>query len=150
MKRDIGRENSLGFFGTARIFPNNRNFNGGFDGKFKLNPRTLLTFQVLGSHSLKNFYDPATGGVSYRTGNGLGYYFNLDYTTDRHGWFIEAIGRSKNYRADSGFTKRVNTNAFFFYNRFSTKSDAKAFLIRGSWAQFQSTPWTGTVTFKVD
>jgi hypothetical protein len=147
VKRDIGKENSLGFFGTARIFPNNRNFNGGFDGKFKLNPRTILTFQVLGSHSLKNFYDPETGRVSYRTGNGLGYYFNLDYTTDRHGWFIEATGRSKNYRADSGFTRRVNTNAFFFYNRFSTKSDAKAFLIRGSWAQFTryTVDWDGRI-----
>ena len=147
VKRDIGKENSLGFFGTARIFPKNRNFTSGFDGKFKLNPQTVLKFQVIGTHSLKNFYDPETARVSYRTGNGLGYYFNLDYTTDLRGWFIEAVGRSKNYRADSGFTRRTNTNAFFFYNRFSTKSDAKAKLIRASWGQFARyiVDWDGRI-----
>ena len=31
----FGAENNVGFFGTARIFPKNRNFTGGFDGKFK-------------------------------------------------------------------------------------------------------------------
>ncbi|MEO8042424.1 MAG: DUF5916 domain-containing protein [Acidobacteriota bacterium] len=136
LKRDIGKENSIGFFGTARIFPRNRNFNGGFDGKFKLNPRTVLEFQVLGTHSRKNFYNSDTDRFEYRTGNGLGYYFNLDYTTDRHGWTFEAIGRSSDYRADSGFTRRTNTNSFFFANRVSTKSDAKAKLIRASWSQF--------------
>ena len=144
-KRDVGAENSVGFFGTARVFPQDRNFTGGFDGKFKLNPRTVLAFQVIGTHSLKNFYDPATATVDYRTGNGLGYYFNLDYTTDRHGWFFEAVGRSRNYRADSGFTRRTNTNQFFFYNRFSSKSDPKAFMTRGSWGQFvrYSVDWDG-------
>lgn len=136
LKRDIGAENSIGFFGTARIFPHNRNFNGGFDGKFKLNPRTILSFQVLGTHSRKTFYDSELDRATYRTGNGLGYYFQLDYTTDRHGWVFEAIGRSKDYRADSGFTRRTNTNAFFFANRFSTKSEPKARLIRTSWSQF--------------
>ncbi|MEP6704307.1 MAG: DUF5916 domain-containing protein, partial [Acidobacteriota bacterium] len=147
VKRDIGKENSLGFFATARIFPRNRNFTGGFDGKFKLNPRTVLTFQVLGTHSLKPFYHSDPGRVDYRTGNGLGYYFNLDFTTERHGWVIEAEGRSKNYRADSGFTPRTNTNAFFFYNRFSSKSDAKARVIRASWAQFAkyTVDWNGRI-----
>ena len=147
VKRDIGRENSLGFFATARIFPKNRNFTSGFDGKFKLNPQTSLSVQVLGTHSVKNFYDEGTGRTSYRIGNGLGYYINLDYTTDRRGWFFEAEGRSKNYRADSGFTRRTNTNAFFFYNRYSTKSDAKARIIRASWAQFAryTVDWNGKI-----
>ncbi|MEO6334386.1 MAG: DUF5916 domain-containing protein [Pyrinomonadaceae bacterium] len=147
VKRDIGKENSLGFFATARIFPRNRNFTGGFDGKFKLNPRTVLTFQVLGTHSLKPFYHSDLGRVDYRTGNGLGYYLNLDFSTDRQGWFIKAEGRSKNYRADSGFTSRTNTNSFFVYNRFSTKSDAKATLIRANWGQFAryTTDWNGRI-----
>ncbi|HUR97585.1 MAG TPA: DUF5916 domain-containing protein, partial [Pyrinomonadaceae bacterium] len=147
VKRDVGRENSLGFSATARIFPKNRNFTGGFDGKFKLNPRTTLSFQVLGTHSLKPFFDEETTRTSYRTGNGLGYYFNLDYTTERHGWFIEAVGRSKNYRADAGFTRRTNTNSFFFYNRFSSKSDPKARLIKASTGQFvrYSADWDGRI-----
>ena len=145
LKRDVGKENHLGFFGTARIFPQNRNFTGGFDGKFKLDPRTYLQFQVVGTHSRKNFYDPESNRVNYRTGNGIGYSFILDYTSDRHGWVLEAIGRSKDYRADSGFTRRVNTNAIFFANRFSTKSDAKATIIRANWSQFgrYTVDWNG-------
>ena len=147
LKRDIGKEHHVGFFGTARIFPKNRNFTGGFDGKFKLDPRTYVQFQVVGTHSVKNFYDSEFDRVDYRTGNGLGYSFVLDYTTDRHGWVLEAVGRSQDYRADSGFTRRVNTNAIFFANRVSTKSDAKAKLIRASWSQFgrYALDWKGRV-----
>lgn len=136
LKRDIGKENNLGFFATARTFPRNRNFVGGFDGSFKLNPKTLVTFQVLGTHSRKNFYSPDDDRFSYRTGNGFGYSYNIDYTTDRHGWFIEGSGRTSDYRADAGFTKRTDSNVIFLFNRFSTKSDPKASIIRANWNQF--------------
>lgn len=138
LKRDIGKENNVGFFATARMFPKDRNFVGGFDGSFKLNPRTLMTFQVLGTHSRDVFYsgNPAENDYDYRTGNGVGYYWSMDYTTDTHGWFAEAFGRSNNYRTDSGFTNRTNTNRIFFANRFSTKSKPKAALIRLNTNQF--------------
>ena len=135
-KHDIGSQNNIGFFATARVFPKNRNFVSGFDGTFKLNPKTVMKFQILGTHSRKNFYDPDEDRRRYRTGNGIGYYWNLDYSTDTRGWFIEAEGRSTNYRADAGFTRRTNTNAFFIFNRFSTTSRPKEFLIRANWRQF--------------
>ena len=47
LKRDIGKENNVGFFGTMRVFPRNRNFVGGFDGTFKLDKATVMKFQVL-------------------------------------------------------------------------------------------------------
>ncbi|HVE57608.1 MAG TPA: DUF5916 domain-containing protein [Pyrinomonadaceae bacterium] len=136
VKRDFGKNNNIGFFSTARVFPQNRNFTGGFDGTFKLNDKTVMTFQALGTHSRKNFYDSMTDRVSYKTGNGIGYYWSLDYTTDRFGYFVEALGRSSNYRADSGFTRRTNNNSFFGATRFSTKSDAKAKIIRINSNQF--------------
>ncbi|HEX8638026.1 MAG TPA: DUF5916 domain-containing protein, partial [Pyrinomonadaceae bacterium] len=136
VKRDIGKENNVGFFATARTFPKNRNFTAGFDGKFKLDPKTVMAFQVLGTHSRKFFYDANEDSNEYRTGNGLGYYWSLDYTTDTHGWFAELSGRSSNYRADAGFTRRRNTNSAFFANRFSTKSKPKAKIIRVNWQQF--------------
>ncbi len=147
VKRDIGKENNIGFFATARMFPKNRNFVGGFDGTFKLNPKTVMTFQVLGTHSRKLLYDPYTNRLDYRTGNGIGYAFNFDYTTDRHGWFFEAEGRTGNYRADAGFTKRTDTNKIFFANRFSSKSNPKATLIRANWMQFlrYEFDWNGRV-----
>ena len=136
LKHDIGKNNNVGFFATSRIFPHNRNFVGGFDGTFKLDPKTVLTFQVLGTHSRKNFYNPNEDSSAYRTGNGLGYYFNLDYTAKNYGWTIEANGRTQNYRADAGFTKRVNTNSILFGARLSTEPKPKAKLIRFSWQPF--------------
>jgi hypothetical protein len=95
-----------------------------------------MAFQVLGSYSKKNFYDPAQDTVDYRVGNGLGYFWSLDYTTERHGWYAEVFGRTKDYRADSGFTRRVDSNTAFFINRFSTKSEPKAKVIKTDWRQF--------------
>lgn len=136
VKRDIGAENNLGLIATVRTFPRNRNFAGGFDGSFKLNSTTISKFQVLGTHSRKYFYDPNLDSSVYRTGNGFGYVWNLDYTTDRHGYFLEAAGRSPDYRTDAGFTRRTNTNSLFFANRISTKSRPDAALIRANARQF--------------
>lgn len=72
----------------------------------------------------------------YRTGNGFAYYANVDYTTDTHGWFAEVGGRSTYYRPDVGFLRRTDNNFAFFYNRFSTKSNPKAKIIRANFGQF--------------
>lgn len=136
LKRDFGAASNVGLFATARTFPKNRNFTGGFDGTFRLNPKTVMTFQALGTHSRNSFYNPNEDNVKYRTGNGVGYYWSMDYTTDRHGWFAEAFGRSKDYRTDVGFVRRTNTNTVFFANRFSTVSNPKAKIIRANWNQF--------------
>ena len=135
LKRDIGNQHNIGFFATARTFPKNRNFTSGFDGVFKLNQKTILNFQVLGTHSRKFFYNPNEDNTRYRTGNGIGYQISLDYTTDTHGWYAEAVGRSRDYRADAGFTRRTNTNSIFFANRVSTRSKPKEKIIRLNWQQ---------------
>jgi hypothetical protein len=136
VKRDFGKNNNVGFFGTARIFPKNRNFVGGFDGTLKIDNAMVMSFQVLGTHSRKNFFDAGSGQSSYRTGNGLGYFLNLDYTQETHGWYLEVTGKTKQYRADAGFTRRTNTNSVFAINRLSTKSNPKATIIRANWQQF--------------
>ena len=86
--------------------------------------------------------------TQYRIGNGLGYYFNLDYSAETHGWFFEIGGKSKFYRADSGFTRRTNTNNAFFFNRLSTKSDSKKKIIRAQWNQMAGVDydWQGRLT----
>lgn len=130
VKRDFGRQNNVGFFGTMRVFPRQRNFTGGFDGTFKLNQNLSTSFQIVATHSRRNFYDAETDRAPYRTGNGLGYFWNLDYTAKNFGFIIEASGRSRFYRADAGFTRRVNTNNILFGSRFSTDSKPEAKLIR--------------------
>jgi hypothetical protein len=176
IKRDFGKENNIGFFGTYRSFPEQKNLLGGIDGRIKISPKMSSVFQVAATNSRRCIFDPefdpasepiqaqsnrevcgggTFGGVTlfgnqyqrYRTGNGVGYYANLDYTTEKHGWFAEIGGRSRDYRADSGFTRRVNTNFAFIFNRFSTKSDPKRPIIRASWAQFSGIDydWSGNL-----
>ena len=171
LKQDIGKENNIGFFGTYRSFPEQKNLVAGIDGRIKINPRLSSVFQVVGTNSRRCFFDadfeplqnleqaernrevcgtganyltstqpgttyhPSTFN-EYRTGNALGYYANLDYTTDQHGWYAEFGGRSKYYRSDAGFNRRSDTNFAFIWNRFSTKSAPKKSIIRANWAQF--------------
>lgn len=159
VKHDIGKENNLGFFGTYRSFPKQHNILGGFDGRFKINPRTTTTFQAVGTSSRRCFFDaefdpvlsPAQARSNsaicgsyyssgtynrYRTGDGFGYYYKLDYTEKNRGFYIEASGRTRDYRADAGFTKRTNTNSFLLAGRLSTEAKPQAKLIRLSFQPF--------------
>ena len=147
LKRDFGESNYIGFFGTARTFPKSRNFVGGFDGKYRLDDATIFSYQVLGSHSRKNFYSPERDRVEYRTGNGLAYSINLDNTKDTTGWTLGLEGKSPDYRSDAGFANRTDTNSFFFANRLSTKSRSDARLIRLDWRQSVSYEydWSGRI-----
>jgi hypothetical protein len=174
VKRDFGKENSVGFFATYRGFPEQKNFLASVDSRIKLNPTTTAQFQLAGTTSRRCFFendfvpmsDPlqaarnraicGTGNLStnplnngtynnFRTGNGVGYYANVDHFTDQQGWFVEVGGRSKDFRADVGFTRRTDTNFAFFYHRNSTKSDPKAAIVRANWGKFGGVDydWSG-------
>ena len=157
VKRDFGAENNVGFFSTYRSFPEQKNVVGGFDGRYKINDKTVSQFQVVGTHSRRCFFntefDPTlnpfqaqrnreicdTGRRNgnpfneYRTGNGIGYYWNLDYTEKNRGYFIEAGGRSSDYVTDAGFTRRTDNNFVFFGGRLSTEPKPEATIIRTNW-----------------
>ena len=45
VKRDFGKENHIGFFGTYRSFPEQKNFVGSVDARIKLNPKLTSQFQ---------------------------------------------------------------------------------------------------------
>ncbi|MBV9242513.1 MAG: hypothetical protein JO314_10950, partial [Acidobacteria bacterium] len=145
VKRDFGANNSYGYFGTARVFPQDRNFLNDFDGKYKFNPATTLQWQIAETHTRRNFYNPVTNKVDYRNGDGLAYFLDLDYTKDTHGWYAEFFGRSKDFRAESGFDRRRNSNQWFFAYRESTKSNPKAAVIRWNFNQFvrYTFDWSG-------
>jgi hypothetical protein len=174
VKRDFGKENHIGFFGTYRSFPEQKNFLGSIDSRIKVNPKLTAQFQLVGTSSRRCFFenefepvlDPGqairnreicgTGRTSsnpisngtyneYRTGNAIGYFADLDYYTDRHGWYVEVGGRTKDFRADVGFTRRTDTNFAFAMNRWSTKSQPKASIIRANWQQYTGIDydWSG-------
>lgn len=179
LKRDFGSENNIGFFGTYRSFPEQKNVLAGFDGRIKFTPKITSSFQVVGTTSKRCFqegeFEPTQNYIQaasnraicgtgtfdstldirdprliesgstfnrYRVGNGMAYYFNLDSDGETHGWFLEAGGRSQFYRSDAGFRRQANTNFAFFFNRFSTKSDAKKKIIRANWNQMGGVNYT--------
>lgn len=129
LKRDIGQDSNIGLIASDYSFIEKHNQVLGFDGRFRIDPKTIFTFQVIGTHSRRFFFDSDLGSSEYRTGNGLGYFVNLDYTGRHFGYFFQSEGRSSNYRADVGFTRRTNTNTSTGFIRLSTEPNPKAKLI---------------------
>ncbi|HEY0546032.1 MAG TPA: DUF5916 domain-containing protein [Pyrinomonadaceae bacterium] len=143
LKRDIGKDSSIGMIATTYNFPDSYNNVAGIDGRFRINPRTIFQFQVLGTRTHQPFFNPnflrdrleigdPTSGVNVdRVGVGLAYYWLLDYTGRRFGYFVSGLGRTADYRAKVGFTRRVNSNLNEFFWRYNTEDNPKAkFIIR--------------------
>jgi len=110
LKHDIGEESSLGFMATTYNFIERHNHLGGLDGRFRLDEQTVFSFQVLGTTSRRFFFDPDRGDDVYRTGNGLGYHWDLTRTGRHFYYSLNGEGRTRDYRANLGFTLRTNTN----------------------------------------
>ncbi|MEJ7578425.1 MAG: DUF5916 domain-containing protein [Pyrinomonadaceae bacterium] len=129
VKRDIGRQHNIGVVATTYNFIERHNHTGGFDGRFRLNPQTVAEFQVLGTTSRRNFFDAELGRSLYRTGNGFGYSYLLDRTGRNWTMSVNGVGRTRDYRADVGFTPRTNTNQHRSFIRYQTEQDPKRSVI---------------------
>ncbi|MDT7542245.1 MAG: hypothetical protein QOE33_2149 [Acidobacteriota bacterium] len=149
-KRDVGAESSVGAFATSYNFIEKHNQLAGLDGRFKLDPKTIAAFEVIGTTSRRFFRDPDLdpeftfsssdpispgalafpGQQRYRTGNGFAYSGLLDYTGRHFGYTIHTNGRTRDYRADVGFTQQTNTNESLAAFRLSTEPNPKAALTK--------------------
>lgn len=129
LKRDIGKENSLGLLATSYNFIEKHNQVVAIDGRFRLNKQTTFTFQTLGTTSRNFFFDPNDGEKRYRTGNGFGYSF--DYNVSGRNWGYELYGEgfTKDYRADVGFFQRTNSNFNFAFIRYNSDPKPKQKII---------------------
>jgi hypothetical protein len=128
-KRDIGSESNLGFTATSYNFVDRHNNTGGFDGRIRFTPKTVAEFQLIGTSTRGNFYDSAFDRTSYRTGNGVGY--NLWVERSGRNLYMNylAFGRSRDYRADVGFTQRTDTNYLGSFVKYQTDQDPKKRII---------------------
>jgi hypothetical protein len=129
LKRDIGAAHNLGFFATTYNFVDRHNHTAGFDGRFKLTSNTVAEFQVLGTNSRRFFYNPDIDQNEYRTGNGFGYRAFLQRTGRNLYMDFFFDGRSPDYRADVGFTSRVDTNYAGSFIQYQTDRNAKKSII---------------------
>ncbi|MCA1566071.1 MAG: carbohydrate binding family 9 domain-containing protein [Acidobacteria bacterium] len=134
LKRDIGQESSLGLIATTYNFIERHNHLAGFDGRFRLDPKTIFSFQVLGTTSRRFFSDPDLGRNVYRTGNALAYYWSFDKGGRHLTYNLSGSGRTRDYRADLGFTQRRNTNREDLTVRYTSEPNPKANLV--SWRLF--------------
>ena len=136
LKRDVGAESSIGLIATTYNFIEQHNHLAGADGQLRLNPQTTFSFQLLGTTSRRFFFDPQQGENIYRTGNGLGYYFKYDRGGRHLTYSLTGSGRTEDYRADLGFTQRVNTNREDFVISYDSEPKPKGKLV--SWKYSQS------------
>jgi hypothetical protein len=146
-KRDVGREHNVGLFATTYNFTDLHNNTVGLDGRFKLSPKIVSDFMVIGTNSRRCFFNPDFNQVEnpaqglenrnkcggslneYRTGNGFGYRAAVE-RADRNLYMnFLATGRTIDYRADVGFTSRVDTNYLGSFIQYQTDRDAKKSII---------------------
>jgi hypothetical protein len=131
-KRDVGREASVGFLATSYNFIERHNQLFGLDGRFRLDPKTVFTFQVLGTTSRRFFYDADGDRNIYRTGNAFRYYYDYDRRGRNLTIELFGTGQTRDYRADVGFTQRTNVNTENLYVAYNSTPQPKARLV--SWS----------------
>ena len=134
LKRDVGKENTVGLLATSYNFVERHNQLGGLDGRFRLNKQTVLDVQVLGTHSRRFFYDPDLDRRVYRNGQGFAYAYELDKSGRHFSINVNGVGRTRDYRADVGFTRRTNTNNHNLNLSYNSEPKPKAKIV--SWSLY--------------
>jgi hypothetical protein len=131
VKRDMGKENSIGFLATAYNFANRSNYVGGFDSRIRFNKQTTFDFQVLGSNARRCSLAPDPADDTCQTLNGFVYAYNFSQNKRHLWWNVNGSGRTAGYRSDVGFSRRVNTNNHNFNIGYNTEPKPKATIV--SW-----------------
>src|SRR5829696_9253620 len=129
LKRDVGKENSIGMMATSYNFIDKHNQVLGIDGRFRLDKQTTWTFQTLGTTSRNFFFDPNDGETRYRTGNGFGYATSYNVSGRTWGWVLYGEGFTQDYRADVGFVQRTNSNYNYGFLRSNSDPNTKKKII---------------------
>ena len=129
LKRDVGKENSLGMLATSYNFIEKHNQVLAVDGRFRLNKQTTTSFQLLGTASRNFFFDPDDGINRYRTGNGFGYSADYNVSGRNWGWEVYGEGFTQDYRTDVGFVERTNSNFNFGQIRYNSDPNPKKKII---------------------
>ena len=129
LKRDVGKENSVGMLATSYNFIEKHNQLFALDGRFRLNKQTTTTFQLLGTTSRNFFFDADDGETRYRTGNGFGYMGQYNVSGRNWGYEIYGEGFTQDFRADVGFFQRPNSNFNSFFLRYNSDPNPKKKII---------------------
>ncbi len=107
LRRDVGGQSSLGLLVTSRTFEGEGNQVAALDGRVALGARAVWTFQMLGTRS--------------GDGLGLGYYSEWARSDRRTSVQLVGEGYSPGYRAELGYTQRVDTNRWSVTARYNAE-----------------------------
>jgi hypothetical protein len=149
IKRDVGRESMVGASMTG--IRDGADFSNlvSADARMRLSDKTVLTTQVAGTFAEMPFRDSLLGGTRQRYGSGVGYYAKIERRSRHSLTSLTSSGSSPDYRADMGFTRRVNTNVISLQNSYNSEPQADGKLI--SWTLTNITQaqwdWQGRANF---
>jgi len=145
LKRDVGNQSSVGMIATSYNFIEKYNHLAGVDGRLSVSRNTFFNFQLLGATSRRFFYNPKADQNIYRTGNGLGYYTELNKTGRHLSLQFAGEGYSPDYRADLGYTLRVDMNRWSVFARYNSEPKPNSKLISWSalYTVFTQFDWQG-------
>jgi hypothetical protein len=141
LKRDVGAESNIGFLATTYNFEQRNNLSGslfskrqknnvyGFDGRWKINPKSSFSAQVLRSTATNYFYNPVTDQSKYEKGNGFSHSFGYSYDEKNKGWGFGGQGTTRKYRSDLGFTRQTNSMNNFVYGNIRSDPNPKGLVI---------------------
>jgi hypothetical protein len=129
LKRDVGKENSLGFLATSYNFATRSNYVGGFDGRFRFNKQTTLDFQVLGTNARRCSLGLDRDDDACRTLNGFAYAYTFNQNRRHLSINLNGAARTAGYRADVGFSRRLNTNSHNSNINYDTEPKPKAAIV---------------------
>jgi hypothetical protein len=139
IKRDVGRDSTIG---TAMTLVTDATDEAGYSGlvsadaRIRLSDKTVVTAQIAGT-------------MEDVEGAGIGYYGRIE-RRGRH-WVttVTSSGSSPDYRADLGFTRRVNVNALSLQTTYNSEPRPDGRLI--SWTAtnlaFAQWDWQGRANF---
>lgn len=132
LKHDIGKTDSfIGFLGTYRRFVDQYNELAGIDTRLRVDKVTTFSAQALVTHSREDFFYPDEGQTVSRPQNGFIYATDYNMSGRHFGYEYSTVGRTRYYRSDVGFNRRVNTNNHNLFVRYNSEPHPKAKLV--SW-----------------
>lgn len=118
VKRDVRRDSTIGAAATVIDAPGTSNRVISADARIRFTDQTVLTGQL------------ATSSTD-RRGDGLAYHGRIERRTRRTMIALTSNGVSPSYRADLGFTRRVNMNSMALQTTYNSEPRADATLL--SW-----------------
>lgn len=141
LRRDVGAGSNVGLLATLRRFPDRENGLASVDGRFQLDPGTIVSFQAAGTRTRVGAQGPFDSAVGYRA---QGVRKSRHFATT-----LTAEGRSPAYAADLGYTRQADVMNWSIDHRFDSEPKPDARLI--SWSLlhtgFVQNDWKGRMKY---